>query len=170
MTKFQDRNLTNCRLGNKCKKGHIGSNGYNLRHIHGQCQACQFKLPDGPYTEVFENVPLYEYAVSFYNNDEERRVAHIQRVIEWRKKNKDKVNEWQRNYDNKPEVKERNRIKRHNEHKAKMEAMTEEEQNTWHHKRYIRRVELEMQRKAEEAENIVKELDRIKNKLDRITK
>jgi hypothetical protein len=166
MKPFQNRRHTNCYLGSQCKHGHIGSNGYNLRDPHGSCCACLCKVPPGPYLEIFENYPFE----SIYKNNDEKRKAHIIKVMEWRKKNKDKTKEWQRNYDNKPEVKEAARIKNHNEHKAKMAGMTEEEQKVWHHNRYIRRVEAELKRKAEEAEKIIKELDRIKNKLDRITK
>lgn len=86
-----------------CQRGHVGPNGRNVKIKKKGCLACQCRMPDGPFTHQFENVEEPTAHKRKYATKEEAYAAHVQRVIEWNNRNKDKTRVYQKTYGAKEE-------------------------------------------------------------------
>lgn len=111
--KFEDTDPTMLRFAKPCVRGHCGPDGQGVRYKHacertGACLACSFRLPLGAFTKQFPAdivEPKYQSRTK-----EEARIAHIEQVMNYQKRNPDKVKEIRKKYWSKPEIKEKQRL------------------------------------------------------------
>ena len=107
--KFEEVNPTLLRYAKPCEKNHCDLQGRGVRLEHnGSCLACKYKMPDGPFSHDFGDQVIPKKIVRKYS-EEEGRARHIQRVMEWQRKNKDKVKVVQTRYNTKEETRAKNR-------------------------------------------------------------
>ena len=97
------------RYGGACKHGHVRDDGFNLRHINGgTCCRCDVRYVDLTDEEIQVEVISTRTYVHTKRKDtspeavKQRQVANSRR---WQIKNPDKVREYVKKYNNKPEVK-----------------------------------------------------------------
>ena len=129
MNKFQPRffneaDETTLKFARPCKHGHKGPDDQGVRQIRKDgtttCLACRYNLPPGPFTHQF-NKDIVEAAPIFLTKEESRQ-RHIQQVMDYHRRNPDKLKKWQQTwYDNTSE-------KRKAEKEAKPPKVLTEEQ------------------------------------------
>ena len=97
------------RYGKTCPKNHHQPDGTNVRYKStGHCVGCYNRLPEGQFTHQFTGEIGRAHA-SKYATPEDSRLAHIERVKAYQKRNLDKLRGWQATYNSKPEIIELNR-------------------------------------------------------------
>jgi len=102
-TPFENVNPATLRFAKPCKWGHHGPDGQGVRKIKGDCLACLYEFPDGPFSHQFTDLQ----PAPVHRTPEEARQAHIQQVIAYQKRNPEKHKETQKKYNSRPEIKER---------------------------------------------------------------
>lgn len=90
------------------KKRHCDSTGKTIKVIApgrglGRCIACKCNYPAGIFTHNLTNIAPHKYTGK-YKSEEEARKARSEASMRWNNKNKDKVAEYRKNYNTKPEV------------------------------------------------------------------
>lgn len=106
-----------------CKKqNHIGPDGQGIRSklIH-ECLACKCKLPPGIFDFQFDATFVQPARVC--QTPEEAKARHIQQVINWQKRNPQKVRGYVDTYTSKPETKAKYKAKNAENYRANKEEI-----------------------------------------------
>jgi hypothetical protein len=97
---FEEVPVETLKYGRPCKaRQHAGPDGQGIRKItSGDCLACRYNLPDGPFEHSFEGAAnMTKHKI--YATKEEAMKAHIARVRAWQAKNPEKFKAYQQKYE-----------------------------------------------------------------------
>lgn len=88
--KFEELNPSDLKFARPCKHGHVGPDNQGVRfrsvkgtYHAGECVACAFKLPPGPFGHQFTG-DIEPGRV--FLTEEESRLRHIQQVMDYQKR------------------------------------------------------------------------------------